>query len=114
MKYYDIEPSFYCAEGNRILYARLGWNSTTTPSPPGTFGNPNDMSFHQPSYNVPTQAPLAQNVTCERNGWYPFMGTFVSDAAPYLFPVVIEYSLIAAAVAFIIWRNIGRGVPTKS
>jgi len=54
--------------------------------------------------------PLPMNVTCERN---MYMGAVVSDAAPYLFPVVIEYSLIAAAVVFVMWRNIGRSVPQK-
>lgn len=105
-----------------MLYARLGWNgtSTTTP-PPATFGQGSsgyslnlDHGFQQqPAGNLPTtEAPIWRNATCD--GVNAFMGTIVSDAAPYLFPVVIEYSLIAAAVAFIIWRNIGRGVPTKS
>lgn len=36
------------------------------------------------------------------------MGTIVNDAAPYLYPFVIEYSLIGAVVIYVIWRQIGR------
>lgn len=36
------------------------------------------------------------------------MGTIVQDSAPYLFPLIIEYSLIGAAVIYIMWRHIGR------
>ena len=36
------------------------------------------------------------------------MGSIVRDASPYLFPLMIEYSLIGAAVLYIMWQNIGR------
>lgn len=36
------------------------------------------------------------------------MGTIVQDAAPYLFPFIIEYSLIGAAVIYVMWKHIGR------
>ena len=36
------------------------------------------------------------------------MGTIVADSAPYLYPFVIEYSLIGAVVIYVIWRQIGR------
>lgn len=36
------------------------------------------------------------------------MGTIVQDSAPYLYPFVIEYSLIGAVVIYVIWRQIGR------
>ncbi|KAL1505392.1 hypothetical protein ABEB36_004967 [Hypothenemus hampei] len=36
------------------------------------------------------------------------MGTIVQDSAPYLFPFIIEYSLIGAAVIYCIWKHIGR------
>ncbi|XP_048511607.1 proton channel OtopLc isoform X3 [Athalia rosae] len=35
------------------------------------------------------------------------MGTIVQDAAPYLFPFIIEYSLIGAAVIYVMWKHIG-------
>ena len=36
------------------------------------------------------------------------MGDIVKYSGPYLFPFVIEYSLIAAAVLFAMWKNIGK------
>ena len=45
------------------------------------------------------------NKTCDR---LDIMGSIVSNSAPYLYPFLVEYSLIAAAVVFIMWRHIGR------
>lgn len=42
---------------------------------------------------------------CERTN---IMGTIVQDSAPYLFPFIIEYSLIGAAVIYVMWCHIGR------
>lgn len=36
------------------------------------------------------------------------MGTIVQEASPYLYPCIIEYSLIGAAVIYVMWRHIGR------
>lgn len=36
------------------------------------------------------------------------MGNIVQQAAPYLFPFIIEYSLIGAAVIYVMWKHIGR------
>jgi hypothetical protein len=47
---------------------------------------------------------LANNFTCGRNY---IMGDIVSFTAPYLYPFVVEYSLIAAAVLIAMWRSIG-------
>lgn len=35
------------------------------------------------------------------------MGSIVSDASPFLYPFIVEYSLIAAAVLYVMWKNIG-------
>lgn len=45
------------------------------------------------------------STVCGRN---PIMGTIVADAAPYLYPFIIEYSLIGAAVIYVMWKHIGR------
>lgn len=114
-------------EGDRRLYARLGiWNqsSGSTTADPNGYDNYNNNNNNYGYGNVPrlptplpsfnsnstTTTPLPLNTTCERT---MYMGPVVDDAAPYLFPVVIEYSLIAAAVVFVMWRNIGRNIPTK-
>ena len=47
---------------------------------------------------------LANNFTCGRNS---VMGNIVTYASPYLYPFVVEYSLIGAAVVFAMWRSIG-------
>ena len=47
---------------------------------------------------------LANNFTCGRNY---IMGDIVTLTAPYLYPFVVEYSLIATGVIFAMWRSIG-------
>lgn len=51
-----------------------------------------------------TLAP-GQNSSCGRVN---IMGTIVQDSAPYLYPFVIEYSLIGAVVIYVMWKHIGR------
>lgn len=65
-----------------------------------------------PSYNIFAEAltasepgALTGNNTCGRVN---IMGTIVKDSAPYLFPFIIEYSLIGAAVIYVMWKHIGR------
>ncbi|XP_065574222.1 proton channel OtopLc-like isoform X2 [Artemia franciscana] len=35
------------------------------------------------------------------------MGSLVQDASPFLFPCAIEYSLICAAISYVLWKNTG-------
>lgn len=42
---------------------------------------------------------------CRRSN---ILGTLVQDASPFLFPCTIEYSLICAAILYVMWRNISR------
>ena len=37
------------------------------------------------------------------------MGSILSDASPYLYPFIVEYSLIGAAFLYVMWSTIGRG-----
>lgn len=39
------------------------------------------------------------------------IGTLVQDASPFLFPCTIEYSLICAAILYVMWRNVCRPLP---
>ncbi|XP_063823550.1 proton channel OtopLc isoform X7 [Ostrinia nubilalis] len=50
-------------------------------------------------------ANIDNTTVCGRD---PIMGTIVSDSAPYLYPFIIEYSLIGAAVIYVMWKHIGR------
>lgn len=36
------------------------------------------------------------------------MGQLVQDVSPFLFPCTIEYSLICAAILYVMWKNIGK------
>ncbi|XP_066245324.1 proton channel OtopLc isoform X14 [Euwallacea similis] len=54
---------------------------------------------------------FTRNLTRTSNdscGRINIMGTIVQDSAPYLFPFIIEYSLIGAAVIYCMWKHIGR------
>lgn len=56
--------------------------------------------------DLSTIPPFHLNATsCERVN---IMGTIVQDATPYLYPFIIEYSLIGAAVIYVMWKHIGR------
>ena len=81
--------------------------------------------YHQPnnfaqggldSFNLlkdPTQMqqgfPLGSekfyNFTCGR---IDLMGNIVTKSAPYLYPFVIEFSLIIAAILLVMWLRIGK------
>jgi hypothetical protein len=62
---------------------------------------------HAEAYSqLSTIAPFHKNATsCERVN---IMGTIVQDSTPYLYPFIIEYSLIGAAVIYVMWKHIGR------
>ena len=48
---------------------------------------------------------FARNYTCGRTA---FMGDIVQYTSPYLFPFVIEYCFIAAAVLIAMWKSVGK------
>ena len=61
------------------------------------------MMNQRNQFGYPIQ--LADNFTCGRNY---IMGDIFKYSGPYLYPFVIEYSLITAAVIYAMWRNIGK------
>ncbi|XP_044729806.1 proton channel OtopLc isoform X4 [Chrysoperla carnea] len=65
--------------------------------PAALISNSNETSV------VSVMTPIVQN--CNRTN---IMGNFVQDSTPYLYPFIIEYSLIGAAVIYVMWKNIGR------
>ena len=52
----------------------------------------------------PSLWELTGNVSCGRN---VFLGDVIMEAAPFLYPFLIEYSLIGAAVLYVLWAHIG-------
>ncbi|XP_073996785.1 proton channel otopetrin-like a isoform X3 [Rhodnius prolixus] len=68
-----------------------------------------------PSWDEIGDSPLApaalvdqRSLSSENCDRINIMGTIVQDSAPYLFPFIIEYSLIGAAVIYVMWRHIGK------
>ena len=56
---------------------------------------------------------LTSNMTgdlMEPCGRVNIMGSIVQDSAPYLFPFIIEYSLIGAAVIYVMWRYVSQWI----
>uniref|UniRef100_T1INK4 Otopetrin-2 n=1 Tax=Strigamia maritima TaxID=126957 RepID=T1INK4_STRMM len=62
---------------------------------------------HQKSFDPATE--IFQ--LCQRQN---VLGELVQKASPFLFPCTIEYSLICAAISYMMWKNIGRGGNPKS
>lgn len=58
-----------------------------------------------PSALVSNPTGFPSNTSCGRVN---IMGTIVQDSAPYLYPFVVEYSLIGAVVIYVMWKHIGR------
>ncbi|XP_013175220.1 PREDICTED: uncharacterized protein LOC106123437 isoform X7 [Papilio xuthus] len=82
---------------------------TTTVAAPTTASTTTNSTELFESFDILNPAALIANIdnstVCGRN---PIMGTIVTDSAPYLYPFIIEYSLIGAAVIYVMWKHIGR------
>lgn len=69
-------------------------------------GDAFDLPHAEAFRDLSTIAPFHLNATsCERVN---IMGTIVEDSTPYLYPFIIEYSLIGAVVIYVMWKHIGR------
>ncbi|XP_049865206.1 proton channel OtopLc-like isoform X1 [Pectinophora gossypiella] len=74
------------------------------------------------STEVPASHPAAAHLRVPRGLKGPhhifecrrtnIMGSLVQDASPFLFPCTIEYSLICAAILYVMWKNISK-YPSK-
>ncbi|XP_043253201.1 proton channel OtopLc isoform X4 [Colletes gigas] len=61
-----------------------------------------------PRFKIFAEALTDEEMASNSCGRVNIMGTIVQDAEPYLFPFIIEYSLIGAAVIYVMWKHIGR------
>jgi len=68
----------------------------------------NSSEYWNPNLGIYAEALTDDGTISNSCGRVNIMGTIVQDAAPYLFPFIIEYSLIGAAVIYIMWKHIGR------
>ncbi|XP_046741877.1 proton channel OtopLc isoform X3 [Diprion similis] len=64
-------------------------------------------SWSSPNLGYYAEALTEDGTMSNSCGRVNIMGTIVQDAAPYLFPFIIEYSLIGAAVIYVMWKHIG-------
>lgn len=79
-------------------------------------------AFAYLSTEVPPSHPAAAHLRVPRGLKGPhhifecrrtnIMGSLVQDASPFLFPCTIEYSLICAAILYVMWKNISK-YPSK-
>merc|ERR1719273_2235951 len=69
----------------------------------------NDSSHHSTGATFLSQFPAFDIAhlfnTCSRNNTN-IMDKLLRDSSPFLFPCTIEYSLICAAVLYVMWKNI--------
>ncbi|XP_050677075.1 proton channel OtopLc-like [Leptidea sinapis] len=80
-------------------------------------------AFASMSTEVPPSHPAAAHLRVPRGLKGPhhifecrrtnIMGSLVQDASPFLFPCTIEYSLICAAILYVMWKNISK-YPSKN
>ncbi|EZA50599.1 Otopetrin-2 [Ooceraea biroi] len=68
----------------------------------------NSSEYWTPNLGIYAEALTEDGTVSNSCGRVNIMGTIVQDAAPYLFPFIIEYSLIGAAVIYVMWKHIGR------
>lgn len=80
----------------------LGYRKNATSNLDTTFESLESL-FPEPLTALSTAHPNA--TTC---GKINIMGTIVKDSSPYLYPFIIEYSLIGAVVLYVMWKHIGR------
>ncbi|XP_047989012.1 proton channel OtopLc isoform X8 [Leguminivora glycinivorella] len=90
----------------KALGNSIGVTTSAPVTTPTTTSNSSEV--FESLYNLQPQALIANIDNTTVCGRIPIMGTIVTDSAPYLYPFIIEYSLIGAAVIYVMWKHIGR------
>lgn len=98
----SIFNNLFAGMENAYQYSGLSHNDT--------YSSEQDRSFESldalfPAALTGTVSSTNTNTSCGRIN---IMGTIVQDSAPYLYPFIIEYSLIGAVVIYVMWKHIGR------
>nr|XP_033337140.1 proton channel OtopLc isoform X5 [Megalopta genalis] len=68
----------------------------------------NSSDYWSSNFGMIAEALTDEEMASNSCGRVNIMGTIVQDAEPYLFPFIIEYSLVGAAVIYVMWKHIGR------
>ena len=110
VSYYNIKQR-YC-EDTKPLYAQLdggGHGVQTTTAKYTAIEEAHAEALVDPEEILHSnQAILGRSLLdeCKRS---EVMGHLVQDASPLLFPCAIEYSLICAAILYVMWKNVAAG-----
>jgi len=64
----------------------------------------NRVSGGEALVNLNQTQPSNLTNLCEKQ---QIMGPILSNTSPYLYPFIVEYSLIGAAFLYVMWTNIG-------
>ncbi|GLH14561.1 Proton channel OtopLc [Gryllus bimaculatus] len=104
--------TFYNPENKTIGISHRLPKATTTMAPPLGGGGLHHGSGGGGHHRVARGLIGPHNIfECRRTN---IMGSLVQDASPFLFPCTIEYSLICAAILYVMWKNISRAPPSAS
>ena len=109
--YLDIDITLSAINKYHKLCYRFLFHSVHFPGyHPNTYGQGLDGYNLLKEANQHTQFGMDgtvkfDNFTCGR---IDLMGNIVTKSAPYLYPFVIEFSLIVAAILFVMWLRIGK------
>lgn len=110
----DITNIWNSQTPDDISYVRLDGGGVHGPSVPRTTTATSIEEAHAEALVDPqdilhsNQAIFSRSLLdeCKRS---EVMGHLVQDASPLLFPCAIEYSLICAAILYVMWKNVAAG-----
>ncbi|KAI4462755.1 proton channel otop [Holotrichia oblita] len=101
--------TFYNPENNSLRIShRIHYKSNLLGLPVVTAEHPAEAHGHHHIVIRGLKGPH-HLYECRRTN---IIGSLVQDASPFLFPCTIEYSLICAAILYVMWRNISK-LPTQ-
>ncbi|XP_071055773.1 proton channel OtopLc-like isoform X2 [Onthophagus taurus] len=97
--------TFYNPENNSLRIShRIQYKSNLLGLPVLTAEHPAEAHGHHHIVARGLKGPH-HLYECRRTN---IIGSLVQDASPFLFPCTIEYSLICAAILYVMWRNISK------
>ncbi|KAK9730010.1 Otopetrin [Popillia japonica] len=97
--------TFYNPENNSLRIShRIHYKSNLLGLPVVTAEHPAEAHGHHHIVIRGLKGPH-HLYECRRTN---IIGSLVQDASPFLFPCTIEYSLICAAILYVMWRNISK------
>ncbi|VEN40186.1 unnamed protein product [Callosobruchus maculatus] len=100
--------TFYNPENNSLRIAhRIPFNARVLGLPEVHADHPADAHGHHHHHHIVARGLKGPHhlYECRRTN---IIGSLVQDASPFLFPCTIEYSLICAAILYVMWKSISK------